>query len=325
VTFAASIVVSSRDRPEMLLECLASLAAQATARAVEVVAVEQSGPDRRIAPRRAAALFEGTPFTFRHVVSGTVGASRGRNLGIRRSTGPVVAVTDDDCRADPGWIEALCAAFAADRELAMVCGRVLPDGEGMAVAVHAATEAAAFRRGDDPSALGSGNNAAFRRAALEAVGGYDERLGPGTPLRAGEDTELFYRVVRSGLRAEYRPEPVVYHRAWRRPEERLELAWCYGLGSGVYLAREVLARRDPRAAAILARRVVRAGLVPWLGNAVLGRAFHRRVAGRGLAGTLRGCWAVLSRRRDLGIDRDWVRAVRGPDVTPEPAPVEAAP
>lgn len=312
----ASIVISSRNRPDLLLECLTSIAAQVTRRSVEVVVVDQSEAGHRLDAARAREPFAGTPLTLNRIVSDTVGASRGRNIGIRAARGGIVAVTDDDCRVDPRWIDRMCDLFEAEPDVMMACGRVLlwdPAHTGTTpAAIHPATTRAVFRRGADPSSLGSGNNVAFRRAALSAVGGYDERLGPGTPLLAGEDTELFYRVVRSGMKAVFHPEGVVYHRGWRTPEELLDLGWNYGFGSGVYLTREVIARRDPRAAYLLLRRVVRSGLWPYLGSVALGKRWHRRAAAKRMRGTLQGIWSVVVRRR--GIDRGWVMADRGPDL-----------
>jgi GT2 family glycosyltransferase len=313
--FDASIVISSRNRPGMLLDCLATVAAQHTSRRVEVVAVDQSDPERRMDTEKAEALFHGTPFAFRHAVTETIGASRGRNLGVRLSRGPVIAVTDDDCRVDPGWIEAVCDAFAAEPDLMMLCGRVVLDGEGhdgtIPAAIHPSTTPRPFVPGRDPSGIGSGNNVAYRREALRAVGGYDERLGPGTPLHAGEDTELFYRLVHAGMKAAFRPAAQVSHRAWRDPDELLELGRTYSFGSGVYLTREVIARGDLRALRILLYRLVKWGLYPWLGSLVLGKPWHRRAAWGRTAGTVEGAWVVLSRRAALGIDRDFLLSPPG--------------
>jgi GT2 family glycosyltransferase len=50
-------------------------------------------------------------------------------------------------------------------------------------------------------------NCAVRRAAFVAVGGFDERL------RAGEDADLCFRLVRAGWRLEPRPQAAVAHRS----------------------------------------------------------------------------------------------------------------
>ena len=59
-----------------------------------------------------------------------------------------------------------------------------------------------------PGALGA--NMAFRRSAIEKVGSFDERLGPGAAGHE-EETEMCQRVRHAGMRVGYAPAAVVYH------------------------------------------------------------------------------------------------------------------
>jgi len=81
-------------------------------------------------------------------------------------------------------------------------------------------------------ALGATANCGFRRDALEAVGGFDERIGPGTWYAAGEDQELFDRLVAAGMTGFYDPDARVYHDQWRTRRDALRLHWRYGKGMG---------------------------------------------------------------------------------------------
>lgn len=305
-----SVVISSRNRPEMLAECLATVAAMDTALAVEVAVVDQSEPARRLTEAAARRLFDGTGMTLVYVPSDEVGASRGRNRAIRAASADLIAVTDDDCRVAPDWVDRIHQAFRDDPELMMMCGQVRLAGqewEGtIPAAVHTGQRKRPFTRWLDPSALGSGNNAAYRREALRRVGGYDERLGPGTPLHAGEDTELFYRFARQGLKGMYLPEAIIHHVAWRNPDELTDLGWSYACGSGAYLTRELLARKDPVAAKLLLRRLVRFGFWPWFGSLLLGKTWHRRAAWQRVRGCLHGMLAVLLLDTRRGVTRDWL-------------------
>jgi len=65
-----------------------------------------------------------------------------------------------------------------------------------------------------PGAYGSGNNLAYRKSAIQAIGCYDGRLGPGTPVRSGEDLDLFLKMLFSGRTIFYQP------RAWVRHHHR---------------------------------------------------------------------------------------------------------
>src|SRR5207302_646219 len=59
-------------------------------------------------------------------------------------------------------------------------------------------------RGDDPlfpftsGQMGSGANMAFRRSALEEVGGFDPALGVGTPTRGGDAVAALFDVIVAG-------------------------------------------------------------------------------------------------------------------------------
>jgi GT2 family glycosyltransferase len=64
-------------------------------------------------------------------------------------------------------------------------------------------------------------NLAFRRAAFDAVGGFDERF------EYGSDTDFTWRLVDAGYRIRYVPEAVIWHDfgSWRR-----QLRRCYVYG-----------------------------------------------------------------------------------------------
>ena len=55
-----------------------------------------------------------------------------------------------------------------------------------------------------------GANMAFRADAIEQVGPFDERLGPGAGGHE-EETEMSQRLRRAGFRIGYAPKAMVYH------------------------------------------------------------------------------------------------------------------
>jgi O-antigen biosynthesis protein len=155
------------------------------------------------------------------------GASRARNRGAAAVEGEVVAFTDDDAVPQPGWLAALSAAFA-DPAVAAAGGRVrgadAPSDEASALAAWVGLSHAGGAEGrvvdrDTPGwfeiahfgGIGIGPNMAFRRSALLEAGGFDERLGPGTPLAGGEEPYAFFTLLERGHRAVYVPEALVLH------------------------------------------------------------------------------------------------------------------
>ena len=239
---SVSVVVCTMDRPEALARCLDALRACTPAPA-QIVVVDQGA--------RPAAV-EGVEY----VRMAARGVSRGRNRGARVAEHELLAFTDDDCVPAPGWIGALERGY--EDGVDGVTGRVLPlPGEGVAVSSRTSTTRRTFGgRGQTPWDIGTGGNLSVRRSAFEAVGGFDEALGPGTPARAAEDVDLLYRLANEGFAIRYEPDAVVYHELKSR-RARVGGRYGYGYGLGTFLARHA-AHGDEHARAL--RRRYAAGL-----------------------------------------------------------------
>jgi GT2 family glycosyltransferase len=240
-----SVVVPTRDRPAMLGELLASLAAHLAPDDEVVVADSASTSDET---RRTAGAHG-----VRYVRCERPGASRARNAGWTVATNEVVAFVDDDCVVREGWADRLRTVLA-DEQVGFVTGRVeAPAGY---VARHLPV---ALVLGDEPrpidaaarGTVGSSNNVAVRREALGAIGGFDERLGPATFFAAAEDIDLFDRLIAAGFCGRYDPGAVVWHTQWRTDGARLRVEYRYGKGMGGRLAK--LARNDRQRARMLRR------------------------------------------------------------------------
>mgnify|MGYP002364360239 CR=1 FL=1 len=118
-----SVVVPTRDRAPMLARCLDALAAQ-THTPLEVIVVDDGSTDdtpavierfRRAHPHLAFTGLRNDP---------PRGANPSRNRGIALARGAFVAFEDDDCIADPDWVEQLVSAFVSAR-VGAVTGTVL--------------------------------------------------------------------------------------------------------------------------------------------------------------------------------------------------------
>jgi glycosyltransferase involved in cell wall biosynthesis len=202
-TPAISVVVATRDRERRLGELLRSLGEQTLDLSeFEVIVVDDGSSDGTAALLRRAA--EGSPFALRALVRATSeGPGRARNEGWRAARAPLVAFTDDDCEADPGWLEA-CLRACERAPGAIVQGRTDPNPRELdAVGPFSVT-----REVD-----GSGPwwfetcNIVYPRELLEALGGFDESF----PEPLGEDTDLGWRALAAGATREFDSEAVVYH------------------------------------------------------------------------------------------------------------------
>jgi hypothetical protein len=77
-----------------------------------------------------------------------------------------------------------------------------------------------------------GGNAVLTRAIQEEVGFYNTRLGrTGTRLLAGEDEDMYERLLATGARGLYVPDLIIYH--YIPPERLLKnyfRQWCFWRG-----------------------------------------------------------------------------------------------
>lgn len=230
---SVTVLVCTRDRPDMLERCLASVLASQPPPA-EILVVDQSSDDRsrRVAERVGASLVTYVPDAGR-------GLSVAQNHGIRVAGGDVVLVTDDDCVVPPEWVGTAAREFEADPGLVLLGGRVLPLGDDGPDALPVSTRTSPVPLRLDASSapwdVGSGNNFALRRTAALRMGGNDERLGPGAPWKGGADMDLFRRALRSGGSGRYEPRLVVLHER-ATAAERLGRRVPYGFGMGVCLS-----------------------------------------------------------------------------------------
>jgi len=243
-----SVAVATLDRPEALCRCLDGLL-NGEVLPAEVIVVDQGEGDRDNSTLSSSVIarYAQGPLKVVHVRHERRGVSTARNRAIAAARCPIIAITDDDCLPREDWIATLERDFSgpdAPDAPDVVTGRVLPlgpDRPGLyAVSARESTRRTWFRGKVSPWRVGTGGNCAVRSAWLQRVGGYDEQLGVGSPGKAGEDADLFYRLLRAGARIQYDPDCVIYHE--RQSKERRQASrrtYGYGVGAlcGTWLRR----------------------------------------------------------------------------------------
>jgi glycosyltransferase involved in cell wall biosynthesis len=234
---AVSVIIPTRDRPALLESALESLKRNKRP-GDEVVVVDSASRDPAVSRIGAAA-------GVKVVRLERPGTSRARNAGMAAASGSLLAYIDDDCLIQPFWTERIERVFDESR-LGFVTGRVTGDRDTkVPVSVVVGDEPLAFERAGDPSRLGGGVNMAFRRIALEGIGGFDEGMGPATRLRAAEDHDVIWRLLRAGWAGRYEPSILVTHQQWRTTGRAVRREYAYGIGAGA-LAMKMIRVRDPR-------------------------------------------------------------------------------
>lgn len=231
---AISVVVPTRNRADRIAGNLSSVLANEYPD-VRVLVVDQSDDDGTERTVRAMAEHDGR---LRYVRQPGTGAARARNLGAWESGDPLVAFVDDDCIVARDWLRSIAASFATHPEVSMVYGQVKvpPDVEiGENHLPNLTFEDARICRPDQPFVLfGMSANLAVRRDFFERLGGFDEMLGVGAPLRAGEDFDLQYRAYLAGGTIGIFPEVCVDHYGLRTPAQWPHTMRDYGFGDAAF-------------------------------------------------------------------------------------------
>jgi GT2 family glycosyltransferase len=205
-----SVVICTKDRPEVLAACLESLEGQ-TRHPEEIVVVDASAaPARDTLDRLVARMPECRVAR----IAAAPGLPRQRNIGARATTGALVVYLDDDVVLEPGYLAAIARTFEDDRgkQIGGAGGAQIPDptprdrflrraacrlflldtyGRGVVKRSGYPDHVFSPRSSMEVEVL-SGCNMAYRREVLDALH-FDERL---TGYALGEDLQFSYRVSR---------------------------------------------------------------------------------------------------------------------------------
>ncbi|MBI3568265.1 MAG: glycosyltransferase family 2 protein [Gemmatimonadetes bacterium] len=158
-----SVVVPTRDRPDLLRRCLDRLApgAQTLDAARYEVVVSDDG-----APGSAATALAATHPWARTVEGPRRGPAANRNAGAKAARGEWLAFTDDDTVPSPAWLASFVAALAPGADVYE--GRTTCEGGFGSPLWHAPVN-------ETGGKLWS-CNFLVRAATFERVGGFDERF-----------------------------------------------------------------------------------------------------------------------------------------------------
>ena len=243
-----SVIVPTRGRSERRQTWLDSLSRQDYPR-FEVVVVDNNAPTSDVSglssmPRRATGC--------RCATSGnhTPGRHGRDNAGMAAASGEIITFCADDGEPDRHWLAGLACGFSRGDDIGCVTGMVLPARLDTPAQVlyeqfggfrkSRGFSQAIFSRQGPQSPLypippfGTGAYMAFRREALERIGGLDVALGPGTPARAGADLLAMTMVLLAGYRIAYEPAALMRHDHRRDLDGLRQQMKGYGIGLTAY-------------------------------------------------------------------------------------------
>ncbi|MFY9553258.1 MAG: glycosyltransferase [Blastocatellia bacterium] len=240
------VIIPTYNRHLMLRRTLDSLVAAdiPTGLEVRVTVVDNNSTDlTRMTAESYSKKFE---HGLNYVFEARQGRSYALNAGIASTSGSLVAMVDDDEEIDRSWYSTIHSVFAGG-DVDFIGGPYVPNWGaarpdwlpmnylGAIGWIDGGAKTVPFDE-SYPGIL-MGGNAVISRAILDEVGLYNVKLGRnGTRLLAGEDDDMYRRLLAAGARGFYVPALIIYHYV---PPERLLKGyfrkWCFwrGVSAGV--------------------------------------------------------------------------------------------
>ena len=206
-----SVVVITRNAEEFMHDCLDSLVHQSTL-PLEVLIVDAHSTDatQKIVKKYARKW----SFVKLLIHPGTRG--EGRNHGVEKAKGEIVAFIDADAIAHALWVERMARAM---EDADIVAGREVRLG------YHGFTSlkrVGMLHKGVDityPSV-----NLAYKKSVFMAIEGFDPWF------KEAEEVDLNYRAVDAGYKLVYNDKAIVYHRARSSFTGFFKQSFWYGFG-----------------------------------------------------------------------------------------------
>jgi glycosyltransferase involved in cell wall biosynthesis len=211
-----SVVVCTYNGSRTLRECLSKLR-DLDYPDYEVIVVNDGSSDH------CAEIAE--EFPVRLITTSNRGLSAARNTGYQAASGEIVAYIDDDAYPDIYWLRYLAISFSRTSHAAIGGPNVGPAGDGfIAECVLNAPGGPVHVMLDDTHAEHiPGCNMAFRKEALEALGGFDPQFRV-----AGDDVDICWQIQERGWSIGFSPAALVWHH--RRNSVRTYWRQQFGYG-----------------------------------------------------------------------------------------------
>ncbi len=175
------------------------------------------------------------------IPTGSVSPAVKRAIGVKQSSGDIVAFIDDDAYPEKEWLSRALGPFS-DKTVAAVGGpQLTPENDTFWQKVSGASFLTPLNGGivrrywkcdnrvdvdDWPSV-----NLLVRKSEYFKAGGFNKQYWP------GEDTMLCLNIIKNGGRIVYVPDAVVYHHRRKNISDHLRQVGRYGLHRG-YFARK---------------------------------------------------------------------------------------
>ncbi|MCD6411132.1 MAG: glycosyltransferase [Thermoplasmata archaeon] len=205
-----SIIITVKNEAKNIADLLNSLLVQE--KPFEIIVVDAKSTDNT---RDILEKFAKTNKEIKFFIHGG-SRGEGRNFGVSKAKGDIIAFIDGGCRADKNWLKELKKKM--EEGFDVVAGKTVDVGPFKDIIHRVKIE----YKGYDvtyPSC-----NLAYRKDLFEKIGGFDTRFV------TAEDIDLNLRAVKVGAKIGYNENAVVYRRTAENLFSLMKQSFWYGYG-----------------------------------------------------------------------------------------------
>lgn len=223
-----SVIVITRNRVDMVEKCFQHLALQ-TYSSVEYILVDSSTNEetKKLVEQQYPHV------KYLYLPNGKNRMQDSRNLGIRNSTGEIIAFLDDDSMAEPNWVEQIVKGYEFSDRVGAVGGLVVEpygppeqeaNGEPIGTIMPSGERVTNYHLNPGRIVkvnLVRGCNMSFRREMFDQLGGFDPNYTGSNAFEAGD---YCARVGNAGYDVLFNPFAKVLHLSAQREDIPRELS-----------------------------------------------------------------------------------------------------
>lgn len=225
-----SLVVSTVGRPENFRRLVDSVLEEASAGVgIELIVVDQGATEET---RQILDELD-LPFPWTYTRS-AMGASLGRNVGLRLARARYVMFPDDDAWFPGTTLRAAVGHLESHPDHDGFCTQLRDGNDELSMLRWAPTAREVTLLNHHRTSIGS--TMLFRTDVAMRSGGFDESMGPGADGWFGscEDSDFLLRIIEDGSTIWYDPDTVMHHRDARRDgdSDAVAKSLAYGCGQG---------------------------------------------------------------------------------------------
>ena len=154
-----------------------------------------------------------------YVTTDKKGLSRARNIGIRKSSGEIIVLSDDDCWYEGGAISRIVECFNSNGDLDILLTQIFDPIRNVPYKSYSSE----CRRITKPTELLSRSSIeiAFRKKGN--ILDFDELFGLGAVYVAGEENDYLIRSLKKYKKIQYEPFVTVYHEKKEKRETNKQI------------------------------------------------------------------------------------------------------